>query len=90
MIPIGTVMAGVNALSGLLNPLAKAALPEEASEPASAGSLSVPKPQLEPPPGATAALRQILARYDVTQISPRQFSQMLQELRKTGALPKGI
>ena len=86
MIPIGSITAGVNVLSGLLSPLAKPSQPEEPAQPAAAGPLKAPKPHPEPPPGATAALRSILVRYDVTEISPRQFSAMLEELHKTGAL----
>ena len=86
MIPIGSITAGVNVLSGLLSPLAKPSQPEEPAQPAAAGPLKAPKPHPEPPPGATAALRSVLARYDVTEISPRQFSAMLEELHKTGAL----
>lgn len=33
-----------------------------------------------------AALREILSRYDVTDISPRKFSEMLQSLRTAGAI----
>ena len=34
----------------------------------------------------SAAFRQVLSQYDVTSISPRQFSEMLQNLRKAGAI----
>jgi len=33
------------------------------------------------------AVRRIVAAYDVTDITPRSFSEMLQKLRQTGALP---
>jgi len=86
MIPIGSILGGVNVLSGLLSPLAGSARPEEPAQPAAAGPLKSPKPHPEPPPGADAALRKVLARYDVTQITPRQYACMLEELKKTGAL----
>jgi hypothetical protein len=37
--------------------------------------------------GNSAAMREILAEYDVANISPRSFSEMLQKLNQTGALP---
>ena len=86
MIPIGSIAAGVNVLSGLLTPLAKPSQPEQPVEPAGGGPLKAPKLHPQPPPGATAALRSVLARYDVTNTSPRQFSAMLEELHKTGAM----
>ncbi len=36
--------------------------------------------------GLTAVLRQIAGRYNVTEISPREFSDMLDELHQNGAL----
>ena len=36
--------------------------------------------------GLTALLRQVAARYNVTEITPRGFSDMLDELHRTGAL----
>ncbi|MBN2023215.1 MAG: hypothetical protein JW809_10540 [Pirellulales bacterium] len=39
---------------------------------------------------AADALREILGKYDVTDITPREFSEMLHELQKTGAVPEGI
>ena len=35
---------------------------------------------------ATRALREILGRYDVTDISPNEFSEMIQKLFETGAI----
>lgn len=37
-------------------------------------------------PLSNAALADVLSRYDVRQISPRDFSQLLQELKQTGAI----
>ena len=46
--------------------------------------------QLQPPPtlsnGLTAVLRQIAGRYNVTEITPREFSDMLDALHQAGAL----
>ncbi len=38
------------------------------------------------PAGAADAMREILKEYDVTDISPRGFSEMLQKLHRAGAL----
>jgi len=46
--------------------------------------------QSQPPPtlsnGLTAMLRQVAARYNVTEITPREFSDMLDALHQAGAL----
>jgi len=39
-----------------------------------------------PVPGSTEAMREILGQYDVTDISPRAFSEMLQKLNRAGVL----
>ena len=46
------------------------------------------KPVAEESPSGqdSAAVRQILSQYDVTSISPRQFSEMLQKLHQSGAI----
>jgi hypothetical protein len=49
-------------------------LPEAANEPAPVGA------------GASAALRDIVSQYDVTSISPREFSEMLQRMHQAGVL----
>jgi len=56
-----------------------AAQPAQKSSPTATGPSS---------PGSTPsdAMRQILADYDVADISPRAFSEMLQKLRQAGAL----
>ena len=86
MIPIGSITAGVNVLSGLLSPLSKTSQPEEAVESVAADLLTASERPSQTSSEATAALRNILARYDVTNISPRQFSAMLEELHETGAM----
>jgi hypothetical protein len=37
-------------------------------------------------PGASAAMRQIVSRYDMSDISPNDFSQMVQKLYNNGAI----
>ena len=37
-------------------------------------------------PSASAALREILAQYDVTDITPREFSEMLHKMHKSGVI----
>jgi hypothetical protein len=59
----------------------------EAVEPAgkqSSGSSSV---QAASAAGTADAMRQILSQYDVTNITPRAFSEMLQKMNQAGALP---
>ena len=52
------------------------------------GSPSVDQSQQQPTlsNGLTAMLRQIAARYNVTEITPREFSDMLDALHQAGAL----
>lgn len=86
MIPIGTVVAGASAVSGMLSPLFKMV---QKNEPVAAATEAPSAPNgasLDSSAGDATALREVLGRYDVTHISPRQFSQMLRELRETGAL----
>jgi pyruvate/2-oxoglutarate dehydrogenase complex dihydrolipoamide acyltransferase (E2) component len=49
---------------------------------ATAGSAPATAPATAAP--ATAAMRQILAQYDVTDISPSEFSDMVQQLQQSG------
>ena len=86
MIPIGSVMAGVNALSGLLGPLTRTGSSGGETATAPVAPATTAEPAAGASPSQTAEFRQILARYDVTQITPAQFSRMLGELRQTGAL----
>ena len=83
MIPIANVLTGVSALSGVLSPLAKLGQ-GDAAETATAVATAVSESQSSS--AADASLRAVLARYDVTRITPSQFSQMLEEIRATGAL----
>lgn len=43
-------------------------------------------PHTPPASGATSTLRDILAHYDMREISPREFSQMIQKLHDAGEL----
>ena len=58
----------------------------EPTEPADGGSLDWLSPQAASPVGIAEAARAILARCDLTDISPREFSEMIQQLYKIGAL----
>lgn len=80
MLPIAQVFSGVSALTAVLNPFKPGAV-----EPAAAPT-PPPAPRRELSESSAAALRRVAARYDVTDITPRQFSMMLDELHKTGAL----
>ncbi len=80
MVPISQVITGASALSGLLNSW------KSSTEPATASSAAAAEPRPAPPEGTTAALRRLAAQYDVTQITPRQYSRLLDGLHKTGAL----
>jgi len=86
MIPIGSITTGATVLSGLLSPLASTSQLEEAVESGSAELSTASESSSSTTTGATAALRSILASYDVTDITPRQFSAMLAELRDSGAM----
>ena len=57
--------------------------PIEASGQQPATSLSVLSAT---PSTSTAALREILAQYDVTDITPREFSEMLHKMHKSGVI----
>lgn len=68
---------GVSLLNGLFNPN---------NEPAAA----IDEPSYElpaaPPAASPEALAQIAAQYDVSQLTPRDLSRMIEELRTAGAL----
>ncbi len=78
----GILIAG-NLLSKALGQLVKRSEPAEA---APAKPAETPAAQPAPVARNTAALREVLAQYDVTDISPRQFSEMIQKLYLAGAL----
>ena len=69
-------------LSSALEQLGKPSQPQEAAE----GRLSETPPTPGGPAGATPVLREILTRYDVTNISPSEFSEMIRKLHEAGAL----
>jgi hypothetical protein len=86
MMPITSVMAGINALPGLLTSVKSTPNDAAAESAATKMAKDLARSELESSPGAMAALHKVAAQYDVTRITPQQFSQMLEELRKTGAL----
>ena len=73
-----------NILGGLSDalPLSKRADSAEAS----ATQTKADPPAATSPAGQAAALREILAKYDVSRITPGQFSQMVQKLYSSGAI----
>lgn len=83
MFPLAEVFSGAGALNSLWNALRPAsAEPPGKPSPASSESRS----QASASGSTTEALRQIALRYDVTQITPRQFARMLEELQKAEVL----
>jgi hypothetical protein len=80
---IAGVLTAGRFLSSALGQLAKRCRPQEATAGGPSESAAAPAPATM---GATSAFRQIAARYDVTEISPRDFSEMIQELRDAGQL----
>ena len=79
---IAGVLTAGKFLSSALEHLGK---PSQPQEPAQA-QVSEASTTSDGPASATAALREIVARYDVTNISPREFSSMIGELHEAGAL----
>ena len=61
------------------------AKPTETAEPTGSQSPQT-EPQRTSSPAGAAAMAEILARYDVTDISPAEFSQMIQKLFEASAL----
>jgi hypothetical protein len=59
----------------------------EATGPVGAGAAE-PEAAQAAPGGVRAAMAAVLARYDVTDMTPTQFSEMLQELQQSGALSR--
>jgi len=57
-----------------------------AEPPATASAAPTAGPAAAAPARSADAMRDILAQYDVTDISPRAFSEMLQKLRQAGLL----
>ncbi len=79
---IAGVLTAGKFLSTALEQLATRCLAQDAT--------AAQPPEAPPTPvaaaGATTAFREIVAPYDVTEISPRQFSEMIQKLYDTGLL----
>ncbi len=59
---------------------------EEAIERSGAKPSDAGRPKMPATPGRSAALGETLARYDVTDISPTEFSEMIQKLYESGAI----
>ena len=55
----------------------------------SAGAVQTLTPNTPPASGATSQVRDILSHYDFQQISPREFSEMVQKLQEAGAVSDG-
>ena len=72
-------------ISGLADP-ATWGKKSEAGVQAGASALKSLEPQVQINPAARKVTAEILRKYDVTRISPDDFSQMLQKLYKAGAL----
>ena len=79
---IAGVLTAGKFLSSALGQLGKLGQPQEAAQ---AQLLQAPAAAAGPV-GATSVLQEILAEYDVTSISPREFSEMIRELHEAGAL----
>src|SRR5687768_8984813 len=76
-------------ISGILNSLGSVLPFGDKAKPEAVEPVANSQPQ--PPtssisPKAQEALADILSRYDVTAISPRSFSQLVQELHQAGVL----
>lgn len=76
-------------VKGILSTAAQLAQLVRGSKPAEGALSASPGSQASPSPASAAAsdaMRQAVAGYDVTDISPRAFSEMLQKLRQSGSL----
>ena len=80
---ITTALMGAHLVSGVLGELLNRNQPPEmvAAGPSDGGSLTLASAS-----GITADLREIVGRYDVTDITPRQFTEMIQSLHQAGAV----
>jgi hypothetical protein len=79
---IAGVLTAGKFLSSALEQLGKPSQPQVAAHGRPAETPATPGG----PGDATPLLREILARYDVTNISPREFSEMIRDLHEAGAL----
>jgi len=76
-------------ITGLARGYPDPAAPAKRNQPletAAARPSETPSSQTAPATASAAVLRQIVARYDVTDISPREFSEMVHQLHQAGAL----
>ena len=79
---IAGILTAGKFLSSALSQLGKPSQPQET---APGQPLETPATSAGPA-GASPVLRQIVAEYDVTDISPREFSEMIHKLHEAGAL----
>jgi len=74
-----------NVVSGLADPTTWGKKSEAAVQTATSALKSI-EPQSQTNPAANKASAEILRQYDITNISPEAFSQMIQKLYKAGTL----
>ena len=78
-----------NVLSGLANLTSRTPGAISAANKASTGKAAAPAQSSPPTP--TAAMRNVLSHYDMTDISPNDFSKVIQQLSQKGAIsPKDM
>lgn len=80
---IAGVLTAGQFLSSALGRLTKRCRPQEAT---ASQALESPASPVAATSAATSGFREIVARYDVTAITPRNFSEMIQELHDAGLL----
>ena len=74
-------------INNVLSSFTDAALKNQRTEPTgAAGQKAAATNEAAASPASMAALTQILAQYDVTRMSPSEFSEMLQKLHDGGAI----
>lgn len=79
---IAGILTAGKFLSSALGQLGKPSQPQEAAGNQASETTRAPVS----PAADDTALREILARYDVTDISPREFSEMIRKLHEAGTL----
>ena len=77
----------ITSILSRLSDLAGFGHPKQPVESASRKTLDAAGGALPSPAAAPSRLQEILARYDVSDISPRAFSELLQTLHQAGFLP---
>ena len=80
---ISNVFAGLSDPTGIIKHLEKTE-----SKAKAAGSATTAEPETVQTDTSAEALRKILAKYDVADITPNDFTKMVQELRDAGAISK--